>query len=148
MGVDMCSITEYFHVSRRRWEGAFTQYTDKRLYSLFAVLAEFRASNIPPIKPECGWPDRDIISVEADTVLEDIDESAHTFSYYTLAELLAHNWEAAIKVRDRDSGETSQKTYRELAGEEFMYFLECAKHECTVRQVDSSEMRFLFLFWA
>lgn len=114
---------------------------DWRAYGMFGFLADVRNySAIPPIAPQRGLPDDVVDNENAENYLGD-----HSYSWLSVAELLAFNYDEPVEdrrvTRNHDGGCTAEPgggrmtTYREFLGEAFFMYLEKLKEAGAERVV-------------
>lgn len=98
MGCDIHTITEV--KTPDGWKAALLDKPafDWRAYSMYGFLADVRNySATPPIHERRDWPED--ITQEAKQLREDWDCDAHSFTYVTLAELLAFDYSKPVEDR-------------------------------------------------
>ncbi len=96
MGCDIHTITEV--KTPNGWKAVLLDKPvfDWRSYRMYGFLADVRNySATPPIHEQRDWPED--ITHEAEQLRKDWDCNAHSFTYVTLADLLAFDYSKAIE---------------------------------------------------
>lgn len=92
MGCDIHSIVQTRN-SDGSWSTVPSQFYDDRSYGLFALLADVRNySEVPTIHKRRGLPDDIVNQLENDDEIDGVWLGDHSFTWYTLDELLDFNY--------------------------------------------------------